>query len=135
MPKSTAQEKEFRSKMISSVKDFRIAEKTLESEKYKNAGNFDTSIFTELFNTSDKLAIEIGEIQKKIKLAKENKNNFEGLKEQLNSLRQKQKANELKIKEAKKKNILYHRANKPALDAEKCLARYESYKNYMNMFA
>ena len=135
LPKSTPEEKEFRSKMISSVKDFRIAEKTLASEKYKSAKNFDASIFTQLFNTSDSLAIEIGEIQKKIKVAKENKESFDNLKEKIDSLRKEQKVNEIKIKEAKKKNVLHHRANKPTLDAQKCIARYESYKEYVNMFA
>ena len=134
LPKSTSPEKEFRSKMISSVNDFRIAEKTLASEKYKEAKNFDAGIFTELFNTSDRLAFEIAELQKKIKLAKENKESVDGLKEQINSLRKEQRSNEIKIKEAKKKNILHHRANKPVLDAEKCVARYESYKNYMKNF-
>ena len=134
LPKSTAQEKEFRSKMISSVKDFRIAEKTLASEKYKSAESFDAGIFTELFNTSDKLALEIGEIRKKIKLAKENKESFDGLKEQIAALHKEQKVNELKIKEAKKKNILHQRANKPTLDAQKCIARYESYEKYVNKF-
>ena len=43
--------------------------------------------------------------------------------------------NELKIKDAKKKNVLHHRANKPTLDAQKCLARYESYEKYMNMLS
>ena len=135
LPKSTAQEKEFRSKMISSVRDFEIAEKTLASEAFKNAEGFDPSIFTELFNTSDKLALEIGELQKKIKIAKENKESIDIFKEQINSLRKEQKLNEIKIKEAKKKNILHHRANKPIIDAQKCIARYESYKNYMNMFS
>ena len=134
LPKSTAEKKEFRSKMISSVKDFRIAEKTLASKSYNDAENFDTSIFTELFNTSDKLTFEIGELQKKIKSAKENKENFDVFKEQINSLRKEQNANDIKIKEARKKNILHHRANKPTLDAQKCLARYESYKNYVTMF-
>ena len=134
LPKSTAQEKEFRSKMISSVKDFEIAEKTLASEAFKNAEGFEPSIFTELFNTSDKLSLEIGELQKKIKIAKENKEGIDIFKEQINSLRKEQKLNEIKIKDAKKKNILYHRANKPIIDAQKCIERYESYKNYMNMF-
>ncbi len=131
LPKTTAEKKEFRSKMISSVKDFRIAEKTLASKSYNDAENFDPSIFTELFNTSDKLTFEIGELQKKIKSAKENKENFDVFKEQINSLRKEQNANDIKIKEARKKNILHHRANKPTLDAQKCLARYESYKNYV----
>ncbi len=135
LPKNSREEKEFRSKMISSVKDFRIAEKTLKSTAFKNAEGFDTAIFTELFSTSDKLAFEIGDLQKKIKLAKENKENIDSLKEKLNKLRKEQKENDIKIKEAKKKNILYHRANKPTLDAQKCVARYESYKSYMNIFA
>ena len=134
LPKSTPEKKEFRRKMISSVKDFRIAEKTLASEKYKNAENFDTGIFIELFNTSDRLALEISELQKKIKAAKERKESIDRFKEKINSLRKEQKLNERKIKEAKKKNIMYHRANKPTLDAQKCMARYESYEKYVNMF-
>ncbi len=134
LPKSTPEEKEFRSKMISSVKDFKIAEKTIAGDSFKAVEDFDAGVFTELFNTSDRLAFEIGEIQKKIKLAKENKESFDDLKMQISALRREQKLNENKIKEAKKKNILYHRANKPCIDAEKCLARYESYKKYVNLF-
>lgn len=134
LPKSNAEEKEFRSKMISSVKNFRVAEKTIASEKYKSVESFDAGVFTELFNKSDRLAIEIGEIQKKIRLAKENKESFDSLKEKINALRKEQKANDQKIEEAKRKNILYQRANKPALDAKKCIARYESYEKFVNMF-
>ena len=134
LPKSTSEEKEFRSKMISSVKDFKIAEKTLAGNSFKMAESFDASVFTELFNTSDKLAVEIGTLQKKIKAAKENKEAFDDFKKQIDSLRKAQKANEIEIKEAKKKNVLHHRANKPIIDAQKCLARYESYKNYVNIF-
>ena len=134
LPKSTPEEKEFRSKMISSVKDLKIAEETLVNKKYESAESFDSSVFTELFNTSDKLAFEIAELQKKIKAAKENLEKFDGFKEHISFLRKEQKINEIKIKEAKKKNVLHHRANKPILDAQKCLARYESYKNYVNMF-
>ena len=132
LPKSSSQEKEFRSKMISSVRDFKIAEKTRASESFKNAENFDAAVFTELFNTSDKLTFEIGELQKEIKVAKENKEDIGSFKDKINALRKEQKANDIKIKDARKKNILYHRANKPILDAQKCLARYESYKNYVS---
>ncbi len=135
LPRRTHKEKEFRTKMISSVKNFKIAEKTLASKNFKNSEGFDTAIFTELFNTSDKLTLEIGDIQKKIKSAKENKSNFDSLKEQLDCLRKEQKINDVKIKEARKKNILHHRANKPTLDAQKCIARYESYKKYMDVIA
>lgn len=130
LPKNTPEEKEFRSKMISSVKDFRIAEKTVASKNFKNAEDFDSTIFTELFTTSDNIASEIAVIQKKMKQAKESGESIKALKDELSSLRGKQKANEEKIKEARKLNTLYNRANKPVINAQKCLARYESYKNY-----
>ncbi len=135
LPKNTTEEKEFRSKMISSIKDFKIAEKTRDSKSFKDAENFDNSIFTDLFSTSDKISTEIADVQKKIKSAKESDESIKGLKEEITTLRKEQKANDIKIKQARKKNILHHRANKPTIDAKKCIARYESYKNYMNTFA
>lgn len=135
LPKNTREEKEFRSKMISSVKDFKISEKTLESKSFKDAEDFDNSIFTELFNTSDRISTQIADVQKKIKSAKESGESTKALKEEIATLRKEQNANDTKIKQARKKNILHHRANKPTLDAQKCIARYESYKNYMNTFA
>ena len=63
--------KEFRRKMISSVKDFRIAEKTAASEKFISAADFDSSIFTSLFNTSDRLTLEIADVQKTTGLTSE----------------------------------------------------------------
>lgn len=133
LPKNTPEEKEFRNKMISAVKDCRISKKTLESKKFKTAERFDNSIFTELFNTSDRLAVEIRELQKKIKSAKESKEQFDDLKAQLSSLRREQNLNDKKIKEARKKSILYNRVNKPVNDAEKCIARYQSYRTYMSI--
>lgn len=133
LPKGTYDEKEFRRKMISAAKNYKISKKTLASDKFKDAESFDAAIFTELFNTSDNIAVEIGELQKKIKSAKENKENISPLKEKLEILRKEQRANDIRIKEARKKNIIHHRANKPTLDAEKCIARYESYNNYKDM--
>ena len=59
---------------------------------------------------------------------------YEAIGEEIEPIEE-QKVNETKIEEAKKKNVLHHRANKPTLDAQKCIARYESYKNYVDMFA
>ncbi len=134
LPKSTTEEKEFRSKMISSVRDFRIAEKTLASPKYKEAEAFDSSIFTELFSTSDRLTTEISRVQKRIKSAKENKESLDELEKEIKALRNEQRANDLEIKKARKINILYQRVNKPAIDAQKCIVRSESYDKYMSMF-
>ncbi len=131
LPKNTSEEKEFRRKMLSSVKDFRIAEKTRNSKNFKSATDFDYSVFTELFNTSDNIAYAIADVQKKIKSAKEVEQSTKMFKDELNALRREQKLNEDKIKQAKKVYILHHRANKPTIDAQKCVARYESYRDYL----
>jgi hypothetical protein len=119
--------------MISSVKDFKIAEKTAASEKFISAADFDSSIFTALFNTSDRLTLEIADVQKKLKAAKESKNDTKALKEKIAILQKERNINDSKIKDAKKKNVLYNRAHKPTLDARKCIARYESYLNYLTV--
>ncbi len=133
LPKTTTEEKDFRRKMISSVKDFKIAEKTAASEKFISAADFDSSIFTDLFNTSDRLTLEITDVQKKLKSAKESKNDTKALKEKIAILQKERNINDSKIKDAKKKHILYSRAHKPTLDARKCIARCESYRNYLNV--
>ena len=133
LPKTTTEEKEFRRKMISSVKDFKIAEKTAASEKFISAADFDSSVFTDLFNTSDRLTLEISDVQKKLKSAKESKNDTKALKEKIAILQKERNINDSKIKDAKKKHILYNRAHKPTLDARKCIARCESYRNYLSV--
>lgn len=135
LPKNTAEEKEFRRKMISSVKDFKIAEKTQNKKDFKESESFDESIFSALFNTSDSLAVKIREAQLNIKSAKESGVSTDELKAELISLRKAQQENENKIRQERKKSILHYRANKPALDAKKCVARYEYYQNYSSLTA
>lgn len=132
LPANTPEEKEFKRKMRSLIKDFRIAEKTKNSKEYKNAQSFDSAIFTELFNTSDNISFSIKELQNKIKLSKEAKEDAKELKEKLSKLYKERKVNDEKIKQARKKSILYNRANKPIITAQKTLARYESYNSYIN---
>lgn len=132
LPKGTAEEKEFRSRMISSVKDLHIAEKTRESKKYIAARGFDSEILTLLFSISDNLALKTGEVQKELKKAKETKGDTAQLKVKLSALHKEQQITDKKIKVAREKAILYNRVNKPLLDAEKCIARNESYRNYLN---
>ncbi|MBR5442077.1 MAG: MFS transporter [Clostridia bacterium] len=131
LPKATTEEKEFRRRMISSVKDFRLAEKTKQAKGFNAATDFDYSVFTELFNTADKLMLEVADLLRDIKAAKEQGNSTKSLKEQLAELRREQRLNENKIKQTKKVYVLHHRANKPAIDAQKCIARYESYRDYL----
>ena len=131
LPKVTTEEKEFRRKMISSVKDFRLAEKTKHAKGFDAATDFDYSVFTELFNTADKLMLEVADLLRDIKAAKEQGNSTRSLKERLAELRREQRLNENKIKQTKKVYVLHHRANKPTIDAQKCIARYESYRDYL----
>ena len=131
LPKVTTEEKEFRRKMISSVKDFRLAEKTKHAKGFDAATDFDYSVFTELFNTADKLMLEVAALLRDIKAAKEQGNSTRSLKERLAELRREQRLNENKIKQTKKVYVLHHRANKPTIDAQKCIARYESYRDYL----
>ncbi len=135
LPAKTTEEKEFRRKMISSVKDFRIAKKTINSKKFKDAENFDSSVFVNLFKKSDRISQKIADTQKKIKSAKASGKNTKYLKEKLSDLYKQRKANDSRIESERKRSILYHRANKPMLDAQKCIARYENYRDYMNIFA
>ena len=131
LPKATTEEKEFRRRMISSVKDFRLAEKTKQAKGFNAATDFDYSVFTELFNTADKLMLEVADLLRDIKAAKEQGNSTKSLKEQLAELRREQRLNENKIKQTKKVYVLHHRANKPTINAQKCIARYESYRDYL----
>ena len=133
LPGNTAEEKEFRRKMISLVKNLEIAEKTVASKGYKDAESFDNSVFTELFNTSDSVSIQINDLQKKIKSAKENRESADGFKTELSRLYKIQKNIDAEIKKVRQKSILYNRVNKPLIDAKKCVARYESYRDYMKM--
>ncbi|MBQ5824427.1 MAG: MFS transporter [Clostridia bacterium] len=135
LPKDTPEQKEFRRRMIAAVKDFRIAAKTVANKNYRSAENFDSSVFAQLFAESDNITMEIAAVQQKIKQAKEACENITALREQMSALRKKQKENELAIKQARKLHTLHTRANRPAINARKCIARYESYRNYSGITA
>lgn len=132
LPAKTAMQKEFKSKMRAALKDLRIAHKTASGPKHQDLEGFDESILTELFEISDKLTADINDVHKRLKANADNNNDVEQLKNELNSLRKEQSLNDAAIKQAQKKNILYYRVNKPLLDAQKTISRYESYKTYMN---
>ena len=119
--------------MISLVKNVKIAEKTKSGKGYGEAQRFDSNVLTELFNTSDGISMQINDLQKKIKAAKGNNESTDEFKAELSHLYKARKNIDAEIKKARQKSILYTRANKPLIDAEKCVARYESYCNYLNM--
>lgn len=131
LPSGNAQEKAFRSKMRSSLKDYEISKKTASKKDCEDYKNFDESVLSELFEISNNLATDINTLRKKLKSTADNNGNVTELKAELKALRQAQKVNETAIKVAQKKNILVNRVKKPLMDAEKCITRYESYKNYI----
>lgn len=130
LPKKTTEEKEFRSKMISAVKNLGISEKTKSSKRYNDVRDFDDEMLTVLFGISDNLSIKISEVQQELKKAKETKGETAQLKVKLSALHKEQQANDKKIKVARTRYILYNRANKPVLDAKKCISRQESYHSF-----
>lgn len=133
LPKNTAKEKEFRRKMISCVKDFRVAERTKKNKAYREAEDFDDGIFTELFNAYDSISLKIADLQNNIRNSGDSREAVKEWKNEISALRIEQKKLDIKIKQARKKSILKNRANKPLLDAQKCIARYESYRDYMTV--
>lgn len=133
LPKNTPEEREFRNKMISLVKNVKIAEKTKARKGYKDVENFDGNVFTELFNAYDGVCEQINDLQNKIKNAKEQGESKVEFKNELSRLYKTRKNIDAEIKKARQKSILYNRANKPTVDARKCVARFESYHNYLNM--
>ncbi|MBR6531797.1 MAG: MFS transporter [Clostridia bacterium] len=131
LPGSTAQEKAFRRKMISCVKNLRIAEKTVKRKAYLDAESFDDSIFTELFTAYDSISLRIAELQNNIRSASRSDEAVKEWKNEISALRIEQKKTDIKIRQARKRSILRNRADKPLVDAQKCVARYESYRDYM----
>lgn len=133
LPKNTAKQKEFRRRMLACIKDFRVAEKTRSSKAYRDAEDFDSAIFTELFTAYDSITFKIADLQNNIRNAEKARDAVKEWKNEIAALRVEQKKLDIKIKQARKKSILQNRANKPLLDAQKCIARYESYRDYMKV--
>ncbi len=132
LPAKTTGQKEFKSKMRSYIKDYKISRKTASDKKNQDIENFYENILAELFEISDRLTVDIGAVQKNLKTTANEKADTVALKAELKSLRKEQKLNEAAIKEAQKRNIIFNRINKPMSDAAKIIARYESYQSYMN---
>ncbi|MBQ5592600.1 MAG: MFS transporter [Clostridia bacterium] len=131
--KRIREEKDFRRKMISRVKDFRIAEKTKKSKAYREAEGFDDIIFTELFGAYDNISLKIADLQNNIRNSSDSREAVKEWKNEISALRIEHKKLDIKIKQARRQSILRNRANKPIIDAQKCLARYESYRDYMTV--
>lgn len=119
--------KELKSKAKAQLRDFKVSEKTIKNHFPNGVVEFDSSIFTDLFEEADSIEKAISDTLLKIKKAKEEKNSFAQYKAELEKLRSKQNEIQLSIKVTTKENAFYIRALKPYINARKCIEKYENY--------
>ncbi len=127
LPSSTEAEKNYKKRAKTLLSDFTLSQKTREKNFSNGIKEFDSTIFNELFDESDKLSADMREISLKIRNAKENKTPVNNLKSELKALTKAKILNEKAIKEATRENTLYNRAVKPFVWAQKCVERYVHY--------
>lgn len=121
-------DKEAKIKVKNYHRTFRVAQKTIKNHFPNGVVDFDSSIFTELFEDEERLENEITETITAVKKAKEEKTSFADLKKKLTELRKQQAVVRLTIKKTTRENSLYIRAVRPYLEAQRLLERCESYK-------
>ncbi len=122
-------DKNLKSRVKAQLKDFKVSENTVKKHFPKGIVEFDSSIFTDLFEDADNVEREISDVLSNIKKAKEEKSDFSQYKAVLKKLRKKQNEIQTSIKETSKENTLYIRALKPYINAQKCIEKYENYKD------
>ncbi len=132
MPKTTALEKERRSDAINEVRKLKTAQKTVKKYYPDGIEEFDTAVFDKLFSLEDEVNIQIFELTKKIREAKEEKNHslIKELNAEFSALKVKRTQIGNEIKKAGNQNAIYHRAAKPYLDAVKLLKYEENLEHY-----
>lgn len=129
LPKSTAEEKEFRKNAISVAKDFVDAQKVAKKHFGNSITEFDARVFEKLFEREDEITAKIEEAYNNLYKAKDEKDKeaiarFEA---EIKSLKNERKVVEKEIKDATTENSLYARAARPVIKAQKLLIQAENY--------
>ena len=129
MPKHTEEEKELRKNTIRLVRDVKAAKKCIAKYYKDGAVEFDSAAFSALCEKEYELRVEISELYKQIKEAKNtnDKAKAEKLSEKLKQLRAENNSVQKQIKKASDENSVYYRAAKPYLDAKRLVAQSENY--------
>lgn len=137
MPKSTPQEKEKRREAIARTEKMKIAAKTIRKYYKDGLSEFDSSVFEKLFAAEDEIRERITETLAKIKASKESgeKIYLSELKSELSEYRKTEREVKLEIKKATRQKIIFGRAAKPYIDAQKRINQAENYSRYDELAA
>ena len=120
--------KEVQKRVKDQYRSFLTAQKTVKKHFPNGVVDFNFSVFTDLFDEEEKLEYEINDLIKEIKKAKEEKTPYAQLSKKLSALRKQQATIRLTIKKATREANLYMRAVKPYTDAQRLVARCQSYR-------
>lgn len=126
------EDKTLRKKAVEKAKERLACKKIILKEYNGQLKEFDTSVFEELFNLSDKNEDAITEAYKKLHAAKraDRAQEVETLKAEIKKLKAEKKDIDARIKKATDENSLYARAAKPYTDAKKLLAAKVNYAKF-----
>ncbi len=129
LPKSTAEEKEFRKNAISVAKDFVDAQKIAKKNFDNNIVEFNSSIFDKLFSREDEISAKIEDAYNNLYNAKDikDKDAVTRYKAEIKELKKERSIIEKEIKNATTENSLYTRAARPVIKAQKLLIQAENY--------
>ncbi len=129
LPKSTAEEKEFRKNAISVAKDFVDAQKISKKNFDNNIVEFNSSIFDKLFSREDEISAKIEDAYNNLYNAKDikDKDAVTRYKLEIKELKKERSIIEKEIKNATTENSLYTRAARPVIKAQKLLIQAENY--------
>ena len=131
LPKSTAEEKLIRDDAIETAKNMKLGKKCALRSFPNGIPEYDSSIFSVLFDKANALELELSNLYKEKYIAKDTKNKekLSQTEAKIKELKAEKALNEKAIKEENKKSSLYNRAAKPYLDAKKLISQAENYKH------
>ncbi len=130
LPKTTEQEKQTRRRLLMLLGDVKAAQKAMKKDFPNGIVPFDEAIFDRLFKSEYENEVQISEMLKKLRAAKDSKS-AERVAEYNQQLRALQKARTQigkDIKTAQNESAAYYRAAKPYLDALKTIREAGDYE-------
>ena len=132
MPKGTEQEREARRSLLMLLGDVRAARRSMAKEFPNGIVPFDESVFDRLFKSEYDNEVQISDILKQLRAAKDKKDGarVSELKEELARLQKARGQISKQIKTASNESAAYYRAAKPYLDAKKTLKQARDYEEY-----
>ena len=131
LPKATQEEKLIREDAIETAKNIKLGKKCALRNFPNGIPEYDSSIFSVLFDKANALELELSNLYKEKYIAKDakDKEKLSQTEAKIKELKAEKALNEKAIKEENKKSALYNRAAKPYLDAKKLIAQEENYKH------